>query len=300
MPVLRQIIMPLLLVLTVLASGIEGCPRACRPSPAITTEDVVYGYGYVAYATGENGYREAPLLMDVLRPRTAGAGRPGVVMVHGGGFEGGSRRDDELVALAEALVEQGYVCFLIDYRLHGDRPPAPEPYAGGLRAAAHAAAVDVKAAVRHVHAQAARYGVDTDRISLLGESAGAIAAVAAAVSGPGSFVQDGDAFPIPAGSTPGGSTALRAVISCWGNGAEVLDQFDAADPPMMIVHGTADENSGTPYSGAVAMSERCAEVGIPHVLYSIEGAGHGPWDAEVGGFDLAALAGAFLGQHAGG
>ncbi len=85
-------------------------------------------------------------------------GRAGLVYLHGGGWIGGAPFDLEggcrLVAqLADCVV------FNIDYAL------APEhPYPAGLD--------DCFAAIRHIHQNAARFGVDPEKLAVGGDSAG--------------------------------------------------------------------------------------------------------------------------------
>ena len=110
------------------------------------------------------------LQLDVRRPPdqgdTAGpARRPAVVTVHGGGGMLGGRGED--VLWSEWLAEQGYVVFSIDYRL--GLPPRWQDATG-----------DVKCAVGWVKENAGRYGVDPDRIALMGRSAGGFFALLAA------------------------------------------------------------------------------------------------------------------------
>ena len=83
--------------------------------------------------------------------------RPAVIMVHGGFFQFGRRSDRP--RWDAWLAEQGYVVFDIDYRL---APPPRWKDAPG----------DVKCAVGWVKENAESYGVDSDRIALMGDSAG--------------------------------------------------------------------------------------------------------------------------------
>ena len=91
--------------------------------------------------------------------------RPAVVAVHGGGGVQDSRSGETL--WGAWLAEQGYVVFSIDYRL--GLPPRWEDATG-----------DVKCAVGWVEENADRYGVDPDRIALLGHSFGGQVALLAA------------------------------------------------------------------------------------------------------------------------
>ncbi len=110
-------------------------------------ENVSYGV-----AQGE------PLLLDVVRLPAAGL-RPAIIFVHGGGWRGGDKSDFR--ALAEGFAQRGYVCFVVNYRL--------------VNATDHhfpAQLDDVQHAVRWIRANAARYGVDPNRIGAMGASAG--------------------------------------------------------------------------------------------------------------------------------
>lgn len=96
------------------------------------------------------------LQLDVHRPMIDGT-RPGVILVHGGGWRSGYR--ENLTPLANALAQRGFVVANISYRL------APEAQ---FPAAIH----DVKAAIRWLRENAADYGVTPDQIAVGGTSAG--------------------------------------------------------------------------------------------------------------------------------
>jgi acetyl esterase/lipase len=98
----------------------------------------------------------------VYRPKTATSEPatmlPGILLIHGGGFVVGSVEAEHVGAVLMA-VEIGAVLVSVDYRL------APEhPYPAGLH--------DCYAALSYLHAEAGALGVDTERIALLGASAG--------------------------------------------------------------------------------------------------------------------------------
>src|SRR4051812_50211756 len=64
--------------------------------------------------------------MDVVRPRDAAASpRPGVLLVHGGGFRAGAK--ESYLPLAIKLAERGYIAATVNYRLPPPEqiPPAP-------------------------------------------------------------------------------------------------------------------------------------------------------------------------------
>lgn len=286
-----------LLVLWCILSLCLGCPRKFSPNVTYAT-NLTYGSGYVSKAETEGEYQIKPLHFDLLAPNDLpGILKPAVVMIHGGGFTGGSRADDDLLLVADRLAAQGYVCFLTDYRLLGDGPPPAEDfpkYDFPSPEAVRAAIVDAKTALRYVRANAAAYEVDPGRIALFGESAGAVAALEAGLSSPVQYVDDGPDFPVPPENNPGVDSMPQAIIDCWGSADYFTDSFDASDPPIMIWHGTNDFMPGTFFTSALLIRDKCEEFGIPYRFYPLPGEGHGAWDAMYGGKDLSATILAFL------
>ncbi len=276
-----------------------GCPPKFQFSAnAAYTTGLVHGFGYVSAAGADGGYELRALNFDLVAPNDRpGTEKPGVVMVHGGGFEQGSRADENLLRVADRLASQGYVCFLIDYRLKGDGVPPAENFPKSdfpSPSAVRAAIVDVKTALRYARANSALYEVDPARIALFGESAGAVAGLAAGLSDPEEYVDDGPDFPAPAGNNPGVNPVPQAIIDCWGSADFFLEEFDAADPPIMIWHGTNDLTPGTFFTSALVIAQKCDELGIPYRFYGLLGEGHGAWDAEYNGKDLSTTILAFL------
>lgn len=287
-----------LFALCVISTFLTGCPKL-EPNVSLT-RGMVYGHGYT-YNEQDAAYVVKELYFDLMEPTDSPLEkRPALVMVHGGSFTGGSREDEDLFALANKLASAGYVCFLIDYRLMADQPPAPSPYdATELEATVHAATVDVKAAIRHVRANAADYAVSPDRIAIVGDSAGAITAMAAGISDQGQYSSDGEAFPVPDSNAPGVDESVVAIVDLWGTADRFLDDFDPADPPMMIVHGAQDFTVGISLLPAQNIVEQCETHGIPYRYYPVFDAGHGVWDITVDDKDLAWLIFDFLQEFMG-
>ncbi|HWI62254.1 MAG TPA: alpha/beta hydrolase, partial [Symbiobacteriaceae bacterium] len=102
------------------------------------------------------------LKMDLTRPAATPA--PAVLVIHGGAWRSGDRK--QLPALNRYLTARGFVTAAIDYRL-APKYRFPEALA------------DVKAAVAYLKEHAAEFGIDPDRLVLMGRSAGAHLAVVA-------------------------------------------------------------------------------------------------------------------------
>ena len=84
---------------------------------------------------------------------------PLVIAVHGGGWQVGSRASYQY--WGPFLAKHGYALLAISYRLS---KPGAKTWPGAV--------YDVKAAIQFVRAGAAQFGVDPDRIGLMGDSAG--------------------------------------------------------------------------------------------------------------------------------
>ncbi|PZX49414.1 pectinesterase family protein [Algoriphagus chordae] len=123
-----------------------------KPIETWESEAVTESRGHVYK---ELGYRK--LQLDVFFPNSAESPRPGIVMVHGGGWKSG---DKELqIPMAIALAERGFVTAVVEYRLS---PEAQYP------AAIH----DVKEAIRWLKVHANEFGIDTSRMAISGSPAG--------------------------------------------------------------------------------------------------------------------------------
>ncbi len=190
-----------------------GAGPAVEPYTAETTyRKLVGAYPFIRIASDEPGdavelrtglvYAQRgdhALALDLLLPRATGAGArrpPGaIVLVHGGGWRSGDRR--ELRPLAVGLARRGHVAACISYRLSGEaRYPA----------AVH----DVKAALRWLRGQAAAIGLDEQRIAVGGGSAGGqLASLAGVTNGLPGFDDPG----APPGAA---SSAAQAIVNLDG------------------------------------------------------------------------------------
>lgn len=109
-----------------------------------------------------------PLTADVYQPSAAGP-HPMLVQIYGGAWQRGAPEDDG--SFARYFAAQGYVVVAIDYR-HAPAWRWP------------AQIEDIREAIRWLVAHAAEFGGDSNRIGLIGRSAGAqLALVAAYESG---------------------------------------------------------------------------------------------------------------------
>jgi len=234
----------------------------------------------IEYSNPDNQH----LQLDIARPMAGTGPFPAVICIHGGGFRAGSR--DGYLGLIQQLAARGYVAVTVSYRL---APKYPFP------AAVH----DVKAAVRWLRANAAKYNVDPNRIGATGGSAGGHLALYLGVTA-GVALLEGD------GGNAGVSSAVQSVVNVYGpsdftrsygksvDAAEVLPLFLGGNveqerkkhlsasplywvtpsaPPTLCIHGTLDKYVA--YEQSVWMVDRLLAAGCDAELTTISGGGHG-------------------------
>jgi beta-galactosidase len=215
---------------------------------------------------------------------------PGVVWIHGGGWTGGDKAGGREKAVCAVLVQAGYVCASVNYRLGDGAWP------GNL--------LDCKNAVRFLRAHAAEYHVDPSRIAVMGGSAGAHLALMVGLTGdepaleptaPYPNVTDevsaiGDFYgmadflsPQQVGparqplATPSDQAvrvfgrSLSADPALWKL-ASPVSHIGADSPPVFIAHGLIDPM--VDFRQSEALDQALSAKGVAHRLVLLEGIGH--------------------------
>jgi acetyl esterase/lipase len=231
-------------------------------APVVTRTDVIYGR-----------VEGSALLANLAYPDGPGP-RPALISVHGGRWRAGNRTDASSIKVAQ-WAEFGFFAMSIDYRLVGGSP-APAPY------------IDLRCAIRWLHAHAADYGVDSERVYLIGQSAGGHMVSLAATLGDGPYPK--------AGGWNGARSDVRAVISVaaaydvntlsWGNlwtpvGGDVDEARRVASPmthvsastrPLLVIH--SDDDKSVPVQQAVDFVAKLKAAGVPHRFVHYTDRGH--------------------------
>lgn len=219
------------------------------------------------------------------------ARRPMVITVFGGAFVAGSRNYADMVAISDTLAHHGFVVASIDYRLVPARNISPTNMMRG----AYMATQDVSAAIRFFKAQSDHYGIDTNAIFLLGNSAGSIASLytvfmkdderpAEAYLGGDLGMLDDSGLDISRGHT----SRVAGVVAQWGgvSNIEVIDPDETT--PVCMIHGTADKTVPYTYGtsgiyalvspklyGSYSIAHRMDSLGMKHYeLHPFEGESH--------------------------
>jgi acetyl esterase/lipase len=232
---------------------------------------------------------DADLKLDLARPAEGSGPFPAALVIHGGGWRQGNKRDT--LGMVGELAKRGYVAASPQYRFS---PKDTFP------AQVH----DVKAAVRWLKAHAKEYKVDPDRVGAVGFSAGGHLAMMLGLTGPADGLEGGSADGAP-------DTKVRAVVNFFGPSdlsakdfpefsrslindflggppeerpevtarASPLTFASKGDAPVLTFQGTKDPL--LPYTQATRLVDALTAAGVPGRVELILGAGHG-----FGGDDL--------------
>ena len=263
-----------LVLLGVLLCGCVLAQPAAAPAnqlPEWVTAEANISYG---------AYPET--VLDILQPaRGSLAARPGVIVIHGGGWVKGNK-ESMVASHCLRYLEQGFVVCNVEYRL---APKYPAP----------AAVEDVLRAAQWFHDNAKRYSVDTRRVVVTGTSAGGHLALMVGMT--------------PKSANLGPEAKVAAVVNWYGI-TDVADQLGGPNrrdyavtwlpeqpgrlaladrlspityvrknvPPILTIHGDADPT--VPYEQGVRLIRKLREAGADAQLLSVPGGGHGRFPPE--------------------
>jgi acetyl esterase/lipase len=219
--------------------------------------------------------------LDIYVPRDGSAGpHPTFIYFHGGAHVFGSKEASFLTLLP--YLEKGWAVVNVEYRL---APMAHAP----------AAVEDCLCAVRWVIQNGEEHGIDTSRLVLSGNSAGAHLALAAGMI-PSSTGLDRQC--------PGAPIEVAGIVNWYGI-TDVLERLEGPHskpgtvqwfgsnpdrrelaqfispltyvrdglPPTITIHGDSDPR--IPHTQAVRLHEGLERAGVPNQLITIPGGGHG-------------------------
>lgn len=240
-------------------------------------------------------YRDVPYAsnrahkLDIYLPtRASTVAVPVIVFIHGGAWRARDKSDSGAM---RAYTSAGFAGVSINYRLSGDAIWPAQIH-------------DAKAAIRWVRANASKYGFDSDRISVMGRSAGAHLALLLATTGTeleGSVGRNlRTSSEVRCVANLFGPTDLEAMIGTSHGrlgspesdllGAALNDSRDLAreaspvtyitadDPPVFTMHGTADNR--VPVSQAKSLHRKLVAAGVWSRLVLVPDGGHGGWPAD--------------------
>lgn len=210
--------------------------------------------------------------------RSKDARSPAVVIIHGGGWTGGDKAAAREFNIGTNLALNGYVGMSINYLL-SDKGQTTWPQN----------LYDCKTAVRWLRKNADRLQIDPEKIGVIGGSAGGHLAALVALAGPGDKLDPQQ----PLGDL---SCRVQCAVVMYGpadltqhrdigmlgksrseapelyRAASPVTYVDRVDPPILILHGTADKLVPVLQSEILAKALQAADV--EHELIVVEGAPH--------------------------
>ncbi|MWV32183.1 alpha/beta hydrolase [Rathayibacter iranicus] len=265
-----------LAAIAAVALGLTGCtapPEPSRTPDGFTTQKAI------EYRSVDG----VSLKADACLPTEGDAGRPALLMLHGGGFVDGARNEGGMTELCEYYAKRGFVSVTFDYRLLQQ-----SRYPGQIE--------DAQAAVEWLRdpAQVERFGLDPARIGVLGSSAGAIIGATLGTLGEGSLTEGSRvktvvAFSAVADMTEAGMSLgtplpeakeqILAYLGCkeiddsscpQSVEASPLSSVDPTDAPQIWL---TSEDELVPVEQADAMQVALQDAGVESEV-GIDGSGH--------------------------
>lgn len=247
-----------------------------RPDqPAFSLDRLFYRRPPVASVTT---HKYAPgLQLDLRRPAGTAGPAPVVIVIHGGGWDGGDR--NEVAGFNDWLVTQGWTVAAIDYRLAPEHPwPAQRE--------------DVRAAIAWLKEHGDELGLDANRLVLFGRSAGGQIAAAVGYGTRDPAIRGVIALYAPfdmefAWSVSREDDALNSLnlMRQFLGGPpddsrrEVYRSASAQElvqagrtPPTLLLHGSLDTLVWRRHSERLAA--RLAEAAVPHAFIELPWAVH--------------------------
>lgn len=284
LPCCSRLVASLLFALTFVPHGFaqdgkadrQGAPqdrRRARPvgdaQRAFSLPDSVRVERDIVYAQ----YGERKVLLDLYLPKEKPEKPlPCIVVIHGGGWRNGSKQT--FARHAAHLAEQGFAAACIGYRLLPEVEfPAP--------------VMDCKAAVRWVRANAAKHGIDPDRIGAIGGSAGGHL-VAMLGTSHKAVELEGD------GGNAGVSSRVQAVVAMAAPAdmsrfaertgldekiariVSPVSHLDKEAAPMLLLHGERDNL--VPMAQSELLLSKCRGAGVKAELVVMKDGVHAFWN----------------------
>lgn len=199
-----------------------------------------------------------------------GTTRPGIVVIHGGGWTVGDKSDPREKQIASVLANAGFVVASINYRLATRETPA---WPTCLE--------DCRSAVDYLRQRAEELALDPDRIGAIGASAGGTMALLLGIDSPETGFKSVQAIvamyalsdltqkPFESPMVFGVSREQRPDLV---RVASPLFQIRRGFPPTLLIHGTADHV--VPPEQSQRLADRLKEMNVVHELVLLRDVPH--------------------------
>ncbi len=253
----RHLTPAVLIVGGLITAGCGGAdPQSQTPAkPKTPTTLVPCGASTTEQYSSHEGVPVELNSLDVYRPAADVdgdcSGRPAVVWIHGGGWTEGDK-SDHISDKVRLFTGAGYVLVSINYRLTNPTISPAEPH--------HPVHdQDAADAVAWLVEHADALGVDTDRIAVLGHSAGG--GITAAITTDGGYL----------GAHGLGLDSIRCAGSIDGEGYDVVIGATHPDPNVNITYLNAFGTDPAVWPDASPVNHVTAGAGIPDFFVAARG-----------------------------
>lgn len=216
-------------------------------------------------------------LFDLYEPAgDSNTKRPLIIWMHGGGFSFGSKDAKGIKLWGETFAKRGYVCAGINYKLGSKFSMFS---AGALTKSSYYAVQDARTAVAYFKKNAAKYGIDPDKIILAGNSAGGIIALLTAYTNNAELANKADlnSKEDENVSMSAMRTHVAGVINFWG-GVFKLEWLKNARVPIVSVYGDKDglvhPGANNNFYGSISVHNEADKLHIPNDIKVFEGYSH--------------------------
>jgi hypothetical protein len=240
-----------------------------------------------------------PYHLDIYEPEgDTLSKRPVIVFQYGGGYLIGDKLFPPAPTYCPMWAERGFVCVSINYRLGFSATST-----GSAERAVYRGVQDLQAALRFLCEFSEDYRIDTSRIIVTGNSAGAVSTFHSTFMDPYQAPPSYQGFGIGldsyslggifnSGNSYWNNQEVHAagIICNWGAILDTSFIGDAPDDwvPTIMFHGTEDDlvhyDVGQPFDspffpvllGSEPIAQRLGNTTIPHKFVPLVGAGHEP------------------------
>mgnify|MGYP000318393213 CR=1 FL=1 len=217
------------------------------------------------------------LKLDYYKPKKLRRNFPLIIYVHGGGFSGGKRNDKNTVNFAKHLTKRGYAVASITYRLTMQKLGfGCNTNAIDKIKAFNFASEDISFAVKYILENKRKFKINSDKIILMGSSAGAEAILNLA------YVYNNKILPE--------EFKFAGLVSMAGAVTSIKNITKKTAIPSQFFHGTKDklvpynaaphhyckkEDDGfLPLFGSKAIAQKLKELDKSYYLYTIKNGDH--------------------------
>lgn len=201
--------------------------------------------------------------------------RPLIIWLHGGGFKYGTKNSKEIKIWCNAFAQRGYAVAALNYRLSKKHPVRKFK---DLVEACYDNVDDVQQAIAYFKANANKFNIDTSKIILGGNSAGAVIALQSAYSNRADLQNVIDSNKIIASTGNYNAFNIACIINFWGALFDD-DWMTRTKVPVVSVAGAKDkivpiDTKGVAFFGALAIHKKADALRIPNDIKIYEDYSH--------------------------